>query len=68
MGGLWTTILISAVVVLLAVAGLAIGIILTGKSKLNVRRCGWDPHKKRDESCGKKIKCPLCQSEKNDDA
>ncbi len=64
MGNVWTTIVIAAIVVLLAVAGLAIGLILTGKSKLRMGSCGWDPNKKRDDSCGKKIQCPLCKPEK----
>ena len=63
MGDVWTTIVITAIVILLAVAGLAIGLILTGKSKLRVGRCGWDPNKKRDTNCGKKIQCPLCRPE-----
>ena len=62
MSTLVTTIVIAAIVLVLAGGGLAIGLILTGKPKLR-GSCGWDPSKKRSESCGKKIKCPLCENE-----
>jgi hypothetical protein len=62
MSSLLVTIIISVVLVLLAVAGLSIGLILTGKPKITRGTCGWNPKKERTEDCGKKIKCPLCKN------
>ena len=63
MSSLVTTIVITVILVLLAVGGLSIGLILTGKPKITRGTCGWNPKKKRDETCGKKIKCPLCEED-----
>ncbi len=67
MSSLVTTIIITVILVLLAVAGLSIGLILTGKPKITRGTCGWDPKKKKDAACGKKIKCPLCEEDDDED-
>jgi hypothetical protein len=61
MSGLVVTIIITVILVLLAVAGLSIGLILTGKSRLDRGACGRIPQKKRDDHCGQDIVCPLCK-------
>lgn len=55
------TILIAFIVVLLAIASLAIGWLITGKSKIVRGACGLDPHKYRNQNCGTpNIHCDLC--------
>lgn len=65
MESLVVTVAISIVLVFLAVAGLAIGLILTGKSKITRGTCGYNPKKERSDDCGKKIKCGLCSRERD---
>ncbi len=55
-----TTLVIAVLVTMLALFGLGIGWILTGKSRIRRGACGMDPTKPRDGSCGKKIQCGLC--------
>lgn len=51
-------------IVLIAVALLAIGWLLKGKSILRPGACGRDPTKNRDEKeCGSKSSCSLCEKE-----
>jgi len=54
------TLIITIVLVGLAIAGLAIGLILTGKSKLRRGSCGLDPTKLRDNECDKEKSCNVC--------
>jgi hypothetical protein len=56
------TIVLTFVLVLLALAGLGIGKILTGKNRLR-KMCGHTPNKKKGPKCGKDVTCPLCESE-----
>ncbi len=59
MGNLGLTILIAAIIVTLAAAGLGIGLLITGKSRLK-RGCGKSPDKKgRDE-------CSICGEKKDE--
>ena len=68
MDNLVLTIILSLILMLLVIAGLAIGLILTGKSRLK-RGCGLTPgRKRRDDStcqiCGKK---EICEKEEEED-
>lgn len=54
-----TTALVAGVVVAGALFLMAIGWLVTGRSKMT-RGCGMDPTKGRDEQCGTKASCDLC--------
>lgn len=64
MSSLFFTIMIAFIIVLLAVGLLAIGWLITGKTKIRPGACGRDPTKNRDEECSdEKISCGLCKKE-----
>lgn len=64
MSTLGVTLLLAIVIILIAVALLGIGWLITGKSKLQPGACGRDPTKKRDESsCA--TSCMLCEKPEN---
>ncbi|MBS0622038.1 MAG: hypothetical protein JSR80_03665 [Verrucomicrobia bacterium] len=60
------TLIVTVILAALALVGLCIGLILTGKPKIKRGSCGYDPTKKRDPSCGKNVKCPLCEEDPDD--
>lgn len=63
-----TTILLAFGVVVLALALLGIGWLLTGKSRIIQGACGMDPNKIRDKRCGTdKISCELCKKPQEPD-
>ena len=57
---LFLTLVIAFVLIVLAIASLAIGWLITGRTKIERGACGRDPHRKRDEECGTSLKCDLC--------
>lgn len=59
---LFLTLIIAFIIIVLAIACLAIGWLITGKTKIE-KACGQDPHKKKDESCGDIAQCNLCSPE-----
>jgi hypothetical protein len=59
MSSLITTMVLAALVVLIAIGAISIGWILTGKSRVRLGMCGRDPTQKKDD-CGKDISCSLC--------
>lgn len=59
MSNLFLTLVIAFVVIILAIALLAIGWLLTGKVKIE-KGCGRDPTKKRDDSCQT---CDICHDD-----
>lgn len=60
MENLFATLTIAFVILLLALLAMAIGWLLTGKSRLN-RGCGIDPRRLRDDKqCGSDPSCSLC--------
>lgn len=63
MSTLMLTILIAFVFVILAIAGLAIGWLFTGKSSIRAGSCGRLPNKDRDQGCGTNSTCSLCEKE-----
>lgn len=56
------TLMSAFIVVVIALALLAVGWLLTGKSKIRAGSCGRDPTKDRDRSehCGTDVSCHLC--------
>lgn len=55
------TLLATSIVVLISICLLAIGWLLTGKSRIIRGACGMDPHRLRDQECGKnELECGLC--------
>jgi hypothetical protein len=63
MSSLFLTLVLSFVIVILALIFLGIGLLMTGKSKIQPGACGRDPTKNRDqtEGCGSNISCQLCE-------
>ncbi len=57
MPDLFLTLVIAFVIIVFAIALLAIGWLITGKTRLE-KGCGRDPTKKRDESCHT---CDVCE-------
>ena len=62
MSNLFLTLMIAFIVIVFAIACLAIGWLITGKTKLE-KACGRDPTKKKDSSC-ESSPCTLCDSSK----
>ena len=58
MSNLFLTLVIAFVIIVFAIALLAIGWLITGKTKIE-KACGRDPSKKKDDSCHT---CDLCSS------
>ncbi|WP_068466467.1 hypothetical protein [Candidatus Protochlamydia phocaeensis] len=60
MSNLFLTLVIAFVLIVIAIACLAIGWLITGKTKIERGSCGRDPTKKRSpEECGH-TSCDLC--------
>jgi len=55
--------MIAFVVIVIAIACLAIGWLITGRARIE-RSCGRDPTQKKDESCGASLSCDLCDPPK----
>lgn len=60
MSNLFLTLIIAFVVIVLAIAALAIGWLITGRTRIE-RSCGRDPTQKKEDSCGTKRTCDLCE-------
>ncbi|MGE3954518.1 MAG: hypothetical protein AB7F31_04890 [Parachlamydiales bacterium] len=60
------TLLLAVILIALALAGLALGLILTGKNRLQLGACGRYPRQRRDERCGNETHCPLCDKHESD--
>ncbi|MDP1836702.1 MAG: hypothetical protein Q8K75_12355 [Chlamydiales bacterium] len=56
-----TTAAIAAIIVVLAILLMAVGWLLTGKSKIIRGACGMDPKKRQESDCGSDIRCDLCE-------
>lgn len=57
MSNLFLTLVIAFVIIVFAIAFLAIGWLITGKTKIE-KCCGRDPTKKQDDSCQS---CEICE-------
>lgn len=58
MSNLFLTLVIAFVIIVFAIALMAIGWLITGKTRIE-KGCGKDPTKKKDDSCHS---CDLCSS------
>lgn len=65
MSNLILTLSIAFVLFSIAVAFLAIGWVITGKTKLRPGSCGRNPHMKQTDACGKEGSCALCEKEED---
>lgn len=63
MSNLFLTLMIAFIILIFAIALLAIGWLITGKTKIE-KACGRDPTQKKDASC--QSSCELCSSPKED--
>ena len=61
MSSVLLTMLLASIVVLLAIASLGIGWLLTGKSKIQPGACGRNPRLSKDKECGTRSSCSLCE-------
>ncbi len=57
------TLILAFVFIVLALAGLAIGWLITGRAKITSGSCGKAPQQPRSKECGQDTSCSLCQSE-----
>jgi len=66
MSSLLLTLGIAFLIVLISIGLLAIGWLISGKSRIRAGACGRDPHKNREdkEGCGTSISCQLCDQNK----
>lgn len=60
------TLILTFVLVLMGLAALGIGWLVTGKSSLRAGSCGRAPDQKRRDECGKETSCSLCEKEKEE--
>jgi hypothetical protein len=67
MSTLMVTLLVAFIATVLAIASLAIGWLISGRSRIVRGSCGMDPHRRRDKHCGNEAHCSLCDTEKSQD-
>ena len=63
MSNLFLTLVIAFVIIVMAIACLAIGWLITGKTRIERGACGRDPTQKKDDSC--QSTCSLCTPPQN---
>lgn len=64
MSNLFITLIVAFIVIVLAIACMAIGWLITGKSKIVRGACGMKPEELRKNKCGTKTQtCSLCTPE-----
>ncbi len=61
MSNLFLTLVIAFVIIVIAIACLAIGWLVTGKTKIERGACGRDPTKKTDECHTESSSCSVCE-------
>jgi hypothetical protein len=61
MSNLFLTLVIAFVLIVIAIACLATGWLITGKTKIERGSCGRDPTKKKDANCETTQSCDLCE-------
>ena len=66
MSNLVLTLGLAFIIIMIALALLALGWLLTGKSKMRPGACGRDPNQKQDENCGSNVSCQLCDKQKDE--
>lgn len=63
MSSFLVTIIAAVILIALAILGLGIGYLITGKTKFSYRKCGYNPNAK-DSNCKNNNKCDLCGKNK----
>lgn len=67
MSTLFLTLMIAFVLVILAIAALSIGWLISGRSRIVRGSCGIDPTKPKNKECGtSKTTCGLCEHSENE--
>lgn len=61
MSTLVITLLVAFVATVFAITCLAVGWLISGRSRIVRGSCGMDPHRRRDTHCGKDVHCSLCE-------
>lgn len=61
MSNLFLTLIIAFIIIIIAISCLAVGWLITGKTKI-VAGCGRDPTKQRDDNCQTSGTCELCST------
>lgn len=61
MSTLMITLLVAFIATVFAITCLAIGWLLSGRSRIVRGSCGLDPNRKRDGECGSDIQCGICE-------
>lgn len=61
MSTLMITLLVAFIATVFAITCLAIGWLISGRSRIVRGSCGMDPHRRRDTHCGKDMQCSLCE-------
>lgn len=67
MSNLFLTLIIAFIVIVIGIAALAIGWLVTGRSKLQTGACGRNPDQKKGENCQETQSCHLCHTPSNED-
>jgi hypothetical protein len=66
---LFLTLVIAFIIIVIAIAALAIGWLITGRTKLQTGSCGRHPSQNKDQNCNEIQSCNVCQpchEEKNE--
>lgn len=63
MSNLFLTLIIAFVIIVLAIASLAIGWLVTGKTKIEKKSCEGEPGLKQGECDGATPSCSLCETD-----
>lgn len=66
MSTLMITLLVAFVITVFAITCLAIGWLISGRSRIVRGSCGMNPQQSKDERCGKDVRCGICESEPKD--
>lgn len=63
MSTLMITLLVAFIATVLAITCLAIGWLLSGRSRIVRGSCGMNPQRRQDSSCGKNVHCGICEGD-----
>lgn len=59
---LFLTLVIAFILIVIAIAALAVGWLITGRTKLQTGACGRNPSQKKGESCNDNQSCNVCHT------
>lgn len=63
MSTLMITLLVAFVVTVCAITCLAIGWLISGRSRIVRGSCGMNPKQAKNAQCGKDVRCGICESD-----